>query len=147
MRRYIVALFTALTAVFVAGCGDGLRPVSPTVVSGITRVFMHEPGRFTFIVQHAEADTLTKLGQLRIQVYRNYVTMLEDLKDDEPIRIEYSCGTRHNNPRQCKPIPVGFSNWNLHASQLTIHLHSAQELDGGGWNHGKHGRGQTVVVQ
>jgi hypothetical protein len=143
MRKLSFAILS-LSFLTISFVGCSTKIVKSTVVSGITRVFMHEPGHFTFIVQNTETKIL---GQLRVEVYSDQVTMLEDLRDDESVRVEYFCGFHREQPKQCKPIPTDFSNWNLHASQLTIHLHSAKELDGGGWNHGKFGRGQTVVVQ
>lgn len=31
--------------------------------------------------------------------------------------------------------------------QVYIHIHSAQEINGAGWNHGKGGQGETIGVE
>jgi hypothetical protein len=147
-QNFVGLLFGFLT-IFLAGCATtATEKVEPTVVSGISRVFMHEPGNFTFLVEHIDTK---KLGQLRVSTYGNYVTIVEDLSEDQPISVVYSCskytGQSDEKSYQCRTVPSNFSNWNVRAGRLTIHLHSAKEIDGAGWNHGKFGRGQTVVVQ
>jgi len=123
---------------------NATEKVEPTTVSGITRVLMHEPDHFTFLVPNTNNK---KLGQLRIRTYQNQTTIVTDLQDNESIKIQYLCG----NLRvawSCESIPQDFSTWNVDfASQLIIHLHSAKDIDGAGWNHGKFGSGNTTVVQ
>lgn len=111
-------------------------------VSGISRVFMHEPGCFTFLVKNTDSK---KVGQLRVCSNENNVIISEDLEESQSIRVEYSCRPYHHN--ECNPISSDSSNWNVRTARLTIHLHSVKEIDGAGWNHGKFGSGQTVVVQ
>jgi hypothetical protein len=31
--------------------------------------------------------------------------------------------------------------------RLDIHIHNLDEIQGGGWNHGKFGRGKTQVIE
>ena len=113
-------------------------PAELTKVSGISRILMHEPGHYTFLVEHSSG----KVGQLEIHTGNVAVTMLRDLELDEPTRIEILC-----RGRSCKPLPKDFSTWRMYPSTLTIHLSSTKDVDGAGWNHGKFGRGQTVVIQ
>jgi len=144
-RQSFVILVLSFLTISLVGCSTGVaEKIEPTTVSGITRVFMHEPGHFTFLVKHADGK---KVGQLRVETYRDYTNIVEDLEENQSISVEYSCGSHRNEFYQCKSIPPNFSNWNVRAMKLTIHLHSVKEMDGAGWNHGKFGSGQTVVVQ
>ncbi|MDP3792528.1 MAG: hypothetical protein Q8Q89_02245 [bacterium] len=145
MKRYRLGLVCFLV-LFLFGCEERTRentnPES-TVVSGITRILMHETNSFTFLVERADTH---KVGQLRI--YASKTTLFSDLKEDEPIRVEYRCrSSSRNEYYQCKSIPADFSIWSTHPAELTIHLHSTKEVDGGGWNHGKFGQGSTTVIQ
>lgn len=145
MKNCFVLASCCFLTISLIGCStNATEKVEPTSVSGITRVFMHEPGHFTFLVENTDSK---KIGQLRVQTYRDDTIIREDLEDGQSIRVEYSCGKYQKEFYQCKSIPPNFSNWTVHARKLTIHLHSVKEIDGAGWNHGKFGRGQTIVVQ
>ena len=125
-------------------CATKNDKVEPTHVSGITRIFMHEPGNFTFLIEHNDSK---KVGQLRVETYRDHTTIVEDLQENQSVSVEYSCGLNSEELYQCKSIPSNFSNWNVGAIKLTIHIHSVKEIDGAGWNHGKFGSGSTTVIQ
>lgn len=145
MKNCFAGIVSCFLTIFLIGCSTNTtKKVEPTSVSGITRVFMHEPGYFTFLVENTDSK---KVGQLRIKTNIDNVIIMKDLDEGQSIQIEYSCGKFQNEMYQCKSIPPNFSNWNVYALKLTIHLHSVKELDGAGWNHGKFGSGQTVVVQ
>lgn len=146
MTNYFASILFCFLTISLIGCStNATEKVEPTSVSGITRVFMHEPGYFTFLVENTDSK---KVSQLRVKTYRDDTVLMEDLEEGQPIRVEYSCGNNHRSEfYQCKSIPPNFSNWNVYAKKLTIHLHSVKEIDGAGWNHGKFGRGQTTVVQ
>jgi len=140
-------LVAAISFVFV-GCNEDKKTeiVKPTVVSGIVRVLMHNLGSYTFLVKQADK----KIGQLSIHANVQRVHLVEDLTDKEPMRIEIVCGwwnSDRDNQYTCKPIPQTFSYWSISANQLVIHLHSVRQIDGAGWNHGKFGRGTTIVVE
>lgn len=146
MRKHSsVGFLLSFLTIALIGCStNATEKVEPTTVSGITRVFMHEPGNFTFLVEHGDNK---KVGQLRVDAHRDDTTIVVDLQENQTISVEYSCGKYRDQFYQCKSIPPNFSNWNVRAMKLTIHLHSVKELDGAGWNHGKFGSGQTTVVQ
>ena len=139
---FVGFLFCFLTISLIGCTYNGFGNVESTTVSGITRVFMHEPGYFTFLVEHGDSK---KIGQLRVKTINDTTTIVEDLQENQTISIEYF--STQDPFLQSKSIPPDFSNWDVQAMKLTIHLHSVKEIDGAGWNHGKFGRGQTIVVQ
>jgi hypothetical protein len=134
------------------GCGkkEELEAVQakPMVVSGVVRVFMHQPGHYTFFVKQAD----NKIGQLSVgYVSPQRVTIIEGLSEKETMRVEIVCGQwgpNWNRSRTCRSIPQPFAYWYIsQASRLTIHLHSVRQVDGAGWDHGKNGRGTTTVIE
>jgi len=136
---FSTTVFLIVAVVTAPGCDNKPEKIESTIVSGITRVLMHERGHFTFLVQHKNHK---KLGQLEAKVSASNVKIFEDLRDDETIRVEYFCPSRN-----CKPVPVSFSIWSIKPSLLIIHIHSEKEINGAGWNHGKSGSGSTVVIE
>lgn len=123
------------------------EPVPEDLVSrfSVERVFMHETGSFTFLIPQASG----KVGQLAVSVSTGAglknVSLVKDALPGQPMTVEFVCGSLR--PERCKPIPQGFSVWRVRAYQLTVHLHSVDEISGAGWSRGKLGRGQTVVVE
>lgn len=124
------------------------EPPKTITVSGITRVFMHEPGRYSFLVEHNQHGKVGHLHTLTTCSEYANIQILKDLPNPEdPIWIEILCGC---SPvyRTCKQIPPNFSFWEISQfGKLTIHLHSTKQVNGSGWNHGKFGSGTTVVVE
>lgn len=143
MRR--IGLFGLVVLLF-SGCASKSNEerVKHTVVSDITRVFMHQPSDYTFFVR-TSGD---KIGRLRVVTGETDLTILEDAQKDQPIRIEYdNCNFDKNG---CLAIPEGFSYWSISVDHLTIHLHSSSEVGGAGWEKivGKKTiRGNTTVVE
>jgi hypothetical protein len=112
-----------------------------TRVSDISQILMHEPGHYTFLVDQPGR----KISQLEIRTGEP-ITILRDLDNATVINITYRCMYK----KACLPIPENFSRWSLVATDLTIHLHSAEEINGAGWSQmeGKVRReGQTQVVR
>ena len=144
MRKDGFVLLICFLTISLISCSTKNEEAEPIRVSGITRILMHEPGYFTFLVEHNNSK---KVGQLRVVTYKDNTTILEDLQENQSISIEYSCGSFPGEFYQCKPIPLNFSNWSVRAIKLIIHLHSVKEVGGAGWNHGKFGSGNTTVVQ
>ncbi len=114
-------------------------PIKPTVVKNIVRVMMHQPNEFTFLVRNPNNN---KLGQLKISAAE--VNILADQDGEIPISIEYECRSD-----TCKEIPQNFSRWYTMPKKLTIHLHSAKEINGAGWSTGgKNSQsGQTTILE
>ena len=119
-----------------------MEEVKPTVIRNVQRIFMHEKGRYTALVKNSNTN---KIGRLAIVIYNDLnLMMFEDVPENEQIWIEYYCGYPDYN---CKEIPANFSFWKIYPEKVIMHLHSAKEINGAGWNHGKYGRGQSVVIE
>lgn len=128
------ALFTVLSTG--TGCGDPVAS-EPVRIDHVTRVLMHQPGDYTLLV----TDPATKAVTLR--TFYDWCTS-----------TERGVGT---TTQILADVPEGQALW---AEQVTwqwslgktcnelksIHLHSAQDIGGAGWNNGKFGSGQTTVV-
>ncbi len=130
-----LTLAVGLIMLFSLGCGNGEVRVEHTVVSNISRVFMHLPGEYTFFVEAQD----NKVSQLKIKSHGKNVTIVEDLKKGEPIRVEYSNCRGYQG---CLRIPANFSYWSVFVDDLTIHLHTSSEIDGAGWER-KFGKNRT----
>lgn len=72
--------------------------------------------------------------------------------------IEINFGRQNNSVKIIADVPEGEPIWGLLNRAKTprgridylggeIHVHSGQDINGGGWNHGKYGSGQTVPVE
>ncbi len=115
----------ATVLVLVTGCVG--EPVTKTFdLKPVVRVFMHEAHRYTFFV--AAGDEL-KVVEYK---YVKEVTLRQDVPTGEPMWVHVT------HTRQDFHVPI---------IQLEIHLHSANEINPAGWNHGKGGRGMTVAVE
>ncbi len=122
--------------------------VQPNVVSKVARVFMHEPHRFTFLVKNDNGS----LGQLTVDSAN--IEIIPDVIEVLPMWVVYTCASRYDRQTQnyakiwnCKPLPSNFSHWRTSPAIVKIHIHSAEEINGADWNHGKFGRGQTIAVE
>ncbi|MEK7631157.1 MAG: hypothetical protein AAB417_03980 [Patescibacteria group bacterium] len=94
--------------------------------ANIQRVFMHEPGKYSFAVLNEDGalDTVDLRSSLRTRVFTDVVR-------GEPMyaRIMY-------------PKKDTTRVW-----YAEIHVHDAQSINPAGWDHGKLGRGQTVAIE
>ncbi len=118
----------ALALALAAGC---TKYSDPYRVENVTRVLMHEPSRYTLL-------TALPDGRIEQHTYGGYglcykpPDLYHDVPPDKPIWAEL----REANDG-CTPCTYVAS----------IHLHSVEEINGAGWNHGKFGNGQTTVVE
>ncbi|MDO8600308.1 MAG: hypothetical protein Q7R73_01645 [bacterium] len=127
-KRTLTTLLAALCiSTFVAGCvADDKFDYK---IENVVRIFMHEPGHYTFFIKNEKTP-----GELEIKtigVDRNLVKIFTDLLPSKNPWVRHYTG--------CSPYP----SWGC----LEIHIRNPQDVQGGGWNHGKFGRGTTVVVE
>jgi len=133
MKRHI--LFIALLSIYLAvACQprEEQEQISlvTTTVKNVERVLMHEPGNYTFFYTNPKAPN--ELLPLRIPAVIK-VNFFQDVPAEENSWLTFT------SYGECLSI--------CHAGLLELHLHSAQEINGTGWDHGKFGRGQTIVVE
>ncbi len=96
----------------------------------MVRVFMNEPKLFTVLIQ-SPGSTQLKL----IQFFSSNVEFQTDVSTNDSMWVEG------------ESLPIYSSSNVIHMKKMTIHLHSAHNLEGSGWNHGKSGKGQTQVIK
>jgi len=93
----------------------------------VVQVMEHQLGRFS--VKYMEKD-----GSIGERYAEGDITLIPDVPEGRPMWI---VERRSKSP-----------NGGIHYFGGTeIHIHSVKDIYGGGWNHGKHGSGQTNVVE
>ena len=119
-----------LTTCVLSSCNQQQQPVKHQVrLDNVVRVLMHQPGEYSIITKGIGADS----ADLPMQYIRSHHTSLrQDVASKKSMWVEYF-------------PPAGEPSYAM--DSLVIHLHSAEEINGAGWNHGKFGSGQTVVIE
>jgi hypothetical protein len=117
---FVVACFIVTIVFMFKSCQ--CDPYSETIKFNVQKVFMNESTRFTFLVDDSLKEVNLLHGDVKIYF---------DIKSDAPMYIVYH--------QEC----IGGT---LSINYLEMHLHSKDDLNGGGWDHGKFGRGQTNVI-
>ena len=118
-----------MLAVLASGCAP--EKTGDRKLERIVRVLMHDPGHFTFL---AEQPNTGELIQVTVDLHSNCgVRILQDVASDQPSWTRWETWTRGGGICDVR--------------NLEIHIHSADEVNGAGWDHGKFGRGQTTVVE
>ena len=89
----------------------------------VVRIFMHLPNEYTFVTEEN--------GEYKLHHFRDCdkITWLRDAKPNEPMHIE---------------------GWYGSGSEITVHLHNVEEINGAGWKRrkGKHWeQGETIEVE
>lgn len=132
MKNLIVAFFMMTVSLVFLGCSSRLEEKR---IDNVVRVFWHENTKYSVIVR--------KHGSAEIETF----VLKESMCGDNP----------RGKVRIVADVPLGNTmwvryvtnfNWNLDCLEvLEIHVHSEKDIIGGGWNHGKFGSGQTVVIE
>ena len=137
MRSFLITVVSILS--LTAGCvtkescfrGNGK-------VDKVTRVFMHEPGVYSVLIENPTTGDLTPLAL--------------DMGGDFP-DVRFRAVVRADVP---PGAPMWLNKWAHYIGDsptgacerlVDIHVHSPAEINGAGWNHGKHGAGETTVVE
>ena len=133
MRYPIVAFSVIITSLVLLGCSERTEEVR---IDNVVRVFWHEGTRYSLQVRKpnsAEIETIAINNNMcGGKSPRDRIKILADVPLLDSMWVRYT---------------VNF-NWNLDCLEaLEIHIHSEKDIDGGGWNHGKFGRGQTSVIR
>lgn len=134
-------LLTTIFGLVLSGCGVVVcepRPEpEPVRVDHVVRVLMHDPNDYTLMVQDPGS---THVRQRRFYAATEYnksfcrgaglMEIYTDVLPEEDVWAVY------------KHI-----EGSTQGCLTELHLHSPQEIQGGGWNHGKFGSGQTNVLE
>jgi hypothetical protein len=128
--RFLLAILTVFLPILLfAGCGE-LEPDHEVVIRDVVQVNWHEQTRYTFWVQKAGSSEIDR------------------------ITIDFN-----DEPRRLADVPPFEKNWVKYTAHYVrgmngaicnkgeIHLHNVKDIQGGGWDHGKFGRGTTSVIE
>jgi hypothetical protein len=95
-------------------------------IEHVARVLEHEPGRWTVFIQRSDTPELERLS------LRGSSRWIADVPPGEEMWLvirSVRCGTKG----RCE--------------DNEFHIRSVKDIQGAGWNHGKFGSGQTVVIR
>lgn len=124
MRKVLLwAMFMVVT-----GCTD--IPIDNSV-RNVVRIFMIEPGKkYAVWVQEPGQTEIKERVYSHSNDFTNVKVFLDVPKGQKPwIRF-------HGVNKATEPNEI----------TIEFHLPSAESIEGGGWNHGKFGRGTTQVI-
>lgn len=111
---------------FLSSCEE--KELAQEKVENIVRVFMHEPGRYSFLIQLSNSSVVTMRTFL---LYNCETKFIMDVPKNEKM---WAYIKRESDPRVFRTF-------------IDVHIHSVRDVEGAGWNHGKFGKGQTYVIQ
>jgi len=125
-------LAVAFLALYSTTTEQAIQPPSVMGVYKAVRVFMHEPSRYTVL---AEGDDGVIRPFTFQTFYQENVRFFRDVDANQSMWVECELSPTQSYPsmRSC--------------SRLDIHVRSAEDVNGAGWDHGKNGKGMTTVVQ
>ncbi len=110
----------------ISGCGsESHLPLEDRRIDNIQRILMHDSYEYTFFIQK-DNELTSETFQ-----FRGLPKFIIDISAGEPMYVIY------------KPYP----NWDHVITNARIHIHSPQDINGAGWNHGKFGKGQTIPLE
>lgn len=123
MKRFLfLILITTLS-----GCA--MERMTQERVVEIQRVYMNEPGVYSFMYKNDNQIGVFGGGSTP---YYHY-SIFDDVSEGKPMWVKIIQGV----------YPSGY----VDEVRYEAHIHSVKEVEGGGWDHGKSGRGTNVVVQ
>lgn len=127
---WLLCLLVGLTGC--CGVGEPDQVVETVRVKGKMRVMMHSTEHYTVFVELPDG----KVAQhsFRESCLSANPEITHGLSPEQPMSIEYQVVKRAMHSETCDKL-------------IAIHLHSVTEINGGGWDHGKQGKGQTNVIQ
>ena len=140
--RYFLLLCAGL--IFCYGCEDKREQEHYKVthrIKNVVRVFMHEPDVYTVYYQKPGSDKIEK--EYINSLGTDKVAIIADVAPDEMMHVEFAC--EHLVP--CENRKGCNKKLCVNMKKAKIHIHSVDDINGAGWNHGRHGRGQTVVIE
>lgn len=122
---YALLFFCALF--FLSGCREDEKVER---MENVVRVFWHEGAHYSVMVRQPNSTRLhiIRLSPIWESLEKRGVRIFADVPLKDPMWAEVKW-------RGCC------------LSDLEIHTHSEKNIEGGGWDHGKFGRGTTTVIR
>jgi hypothetical protein len=115
------------------GCGkDG--PDKEVIIKDVVRIFYHEEDKYTFMIQEEGSQEIISLTvYFRFYSSNKRLHIITDVEPCQKMWVKYTSYYSRNLGEVTK--------------NAEIHIHSSQDISGGGWDHGKFGSGTTSVLQ
>jgi hypothetical protein len=110
----------AATALVLGGC-DNPKTSRLTPV----RVFMHQPGTYSFLAQKPDSKELVAYG-----IFYYNCKIIVDVPDGEPMWAEVTEGYANQSENSC-----------------IIHIHSLTDINGAEWRSGKNSTSSTIPIE
>jgi hypothetical protein len=145
MKAIFFVILCAVTSCLLVSCGeqpnlsaeDRAKDPNSLKVVNISRIFMHENNMFSFLVP-GKHD-----GNYVLKTYNSLVRGGTKDGDENMRRIQSGVVFRFDVlPDKPMWVEVSSDGW-----LEVVHAHSPASIEGAGWNRGKNGAGQTVVVE
>jgi len=129
-RRYLIfaVILSLVLPVFLIGCAD--KPGEEIIVRNIVRVFWHEYNRYSVMTREPGSREIKTVNFAR---YARKVVIIADVRPYESM--------------WARVIPIKGKDLDYWVELVEIHIRTEKDVEGGGWNHGKHGSGSTHVIQ
>ena len=123
---YVIILFIMM---FIVSCSKNKESSPQTEkIQNIVRIFMHEPLNYTVMIQK---DSLNECKMITFEQPITKVHFIADVPDSSLSWVI----VKQDNHRM------------LRYKELWFHIHNPEDIEGGGWNHGKGGKGETIVIE
>ena len=148
--RIAIAIAVGLTIVlFVAwetkreARAEANKYTASFAINGVQRILMHEPKRYTFLVKQPNSDTLASLSSGDLwgggRMPRQFIFIADVPGDKEMwLNLKYVVASKQEEGER-KAIKK--------YDTMEIHVHTAKDVNGAGWDHGKYGQGQTTTIE
>lgn len=133
-EKFFAGVVSILFPLLIAGCE---RTVTIKQIENVERIFWHEGDKYSVLVKNDDNTYKTvrfpnyQCGSIRDG---DGVIIVADVPGDQKMWVSTVVQEEDNIRPYC-------------FERLTIHIHSPHDIDGGGWDHGKFGRGQTSVIE
>ncbi|KKR15133.1 MAG: hypothetical protein UT43_C0006G0003 [Parcubacteria group bacterium GW2011_GWC1_39_29] len=128
MRSALIIFLVIVITSISAGCGHKIETVR---INNVVRVFWHEGTRYSVQVREP-GSTEIKTYSLHGHMCTGEPRIFTDVLPENSMWVKY----------------VMDRNWDLDCLRsLEIHVWSETNIEGGGWDHGKFGHGQTYVIK
>lgn len=140
-KAIILAIFVALLFLTFCGlsrwfefddnCINSRTQPWEVKVENIERIFFHENFRFIYLVRKENGD----IEPVSLTYFHEQKSKLTYYDDVPAGKLMWALIKGKGNPKD------GI------IADIKIHMHSVKDIEGGGWNHGKFGSGNTTVVE
>jgi len=147
MKRTLSALLL-LIPLALAGC-DRADGIMAERIDGVERILQNSSDEYTFFVgketelvmHHAYIKPIENgfdADCSKIDCAHQGVTFFQDVPADQKMWVLVRALQWNSRPRSA----------DMHYCYgLEFHIHSVQDINGGGWDHGKFGRGMTTPIE